>query len=412
MVGRFESENQRRTPAIAHARKGDFACIEQATVRGLQPGPRKGAHAGRGRHHVVGCDRGRGSERGPALQPHPGLRDNAHRAFGADDQPVRRKAGTRARQLPRLDRAGRREHARALDEVVDVRRLRGVVAAGARRDPAAQRAELKALREVPQGHAVGAQFRFEIGAEDAGLDQRCTARGVDLEHLVQVLEIEREGGAVVAADIGFHATHHAGTAAERHHCDVVAAGPVEHDRSVGFGARERHPVGRIRNIAHPHAGDIAKALAVAVRDAVVRYRGHQRSQRVGTLARRRERIVDQLRLGQCGACGPESREHRMRALALGFGKAVAQIPPAPEAAGRLSGERYIAHHASSPRFGGFTMTRIMVRLLRVVRCIGRAACASMDGSWFSAIVEMRFPLDHAPMCQKLDPTRQRPGIAQ
>ena len=69
--------------------------------------------------------------------------------------------GARARQAPRLDRPARRDRGDRLDEVVDVRVERREVAAGARRDPAAERRELERLREVAQRQAVRAQLVLE-----------------------------------------------------------------------------------------------------------------------------------------------------------------------------------------------------------------------------------------------------------
>ena len=65
-----------------------------------------------------------------------------------------------------------RERPHRLDQVVDVGVERGEVAAGAGGDPAAERRELKRLREVAQGEPVRAELLLEARAGGAGLDPR------------------------------------------------------------------------------------------------------------------------------------------------------------------------------------------------------------------------------------------------
>ena len=72
------------------------------------------------------------------------------RALGADHQPVRARPRAGARQAAAFQRAGRRHRAQALHELVDVGVERGVVAAGAGGDPAAEGREAEGLREVPE----------------------------------------------------------------------------------------------------------------------------------------------------------------------------------------------------------------------------------------------------------------------
>ena len=104
------------------------------------------------------------------LQPQPALADDAEDPFRADDHAIGARAGAAAGQSPRLPPAARRQHARALDEVVDVGVVGRIVAAGAGRDPAANRRPGEALGKVAQCQAVGAQRIFEIRTEDPGLD--------------------------------------------------------------------------------------------------------------------------------------------------------------------------------------------------------------------------------------------------
>ena len=59
--------------------------------------------------------------RGPRLHAHPRLGDHAERPLRAGEHPVGAHARARAGQPPRLPRAGRRDRAHRLDEVLDVR---------------------------------------------------------------------------------------------------------------------------------------------------------------------------------------------------------------------------------------------------------------------------------------------------
>ena len=148
MVGRFEAQHQRRAACRRRRRlNATSAASSRRQLLGFRPDCDSARTHRTAAAHAGESHRRRGAKARPVLQPHPGLGDHAQRAFGADHQAVGRGAGARAGQAARLDRAGRRDRARALDEIVDVRVLRGVVAAGAGRDPAAQRRELEALRE-------------------------------------------------------------------------------------------------------------------------------------------------------------------------------------------------------------------------------------------------------------------------
>src|SRR5271165_2081045 len=101
--------------------------------------------------------RAAGAEARPVLQPHPRLGDHAEDALRADEQPVRAGPGARAGQPPRLHHPTRRDHAQAFDEIVNMRVEAGEMPARARRDPAAERRVLEALREMPQRQPVWPQ---------------------------------------------------------------------------------------------------------------------------------------------------------------------------------------------------------------------------------------------------------------
>src|SRR5882672_6474199 len=74
------------------------------------------------------------------------------------------------------------------------------MAARARRDPAAERRELERLREVPEREPVRPELLLERGSEHPRLDAGGARRAIDLEHAVEVREVERDGAAVAPAD--------------------------------------------------------------------------------------------------------------------------------------------------------------------------------------------------------------------
>ena len=134
---------------------------------------------------------GGGAERRPILDAHPRLGDDPERPFAAEHHAVRAWAGAAPRQPPRLPPPARSEHARRLNEVIDVGVIGGVVAAGARRDPAAERGAREALREVTQRVAMRPKLVFQVRAEHAGLDARSTRNTIDLQHLVEPIHVDR-----------------------------------------------------------------------------------------------------------------------------------------------------------------------------------------------------------------------------
>ncbi len=67
---------------------------------------------------------------------------------------------------------------------------RGVVAARARRDPAAERRKFERLRKVAQGKAVRSQLVFQGGSVDAALDPCSPRRPVDVENAIQVAQVD------------------------------------------------------------------------------------------------------------------------------------------------------------------------------------------------------------------------------
>ncbi len=116
------------------------------------------------------------------LHPHPRLGDDAERALGAEEQPVRGRPGAGSGQPPRLAHPDRGDDPQRFGQVVDVGVEGGEVPAGAGGQPAAEGREPEGLREVPQRQIVRAQLVLDHRSQRAGLDPGGPADPVDLEH--------------------------------------------------------------------------------------------------------------------------------------------------------------------------------------------------------------------------------------
>ena len=183
-----------------------------------------------------------GAKARPVLEPHPRLGDDAENAFGADDEPLGRGAGARARQPPRLEHALGRHHAHALDEIVDVRVERGEVPARARRDPAAQGRILEALREMAQRQAVRLQLRLDRRAEGAAFDAGGARGAIHFEDAAHAAEVDREDAALpLGRAARLDPADDARSGAERHDRRVRAARPIEQRGDICLAASDRPP---------------------------------------------------------------------------------------------------------------------------------------------------------------------------
>ena len=236
----------------------------------MEPRLRDRAHGARRGEEIRKAEHGVAAEARPPLQPHPGLGDHAERAFGADHHAVGAGACAGAGQAAGLHRARGGDRAQAFDEIVDVGVERGEMAAGARRDPAAQRRELEALRIVPDGEAVRFQRRLDRRSPDAALDSRRPARLVDLEHPVQAAHIEAHRAGIGAADRRLDAADDRGAGAERNNGDLGAARPVEHVGDIGFVLGQGDEVRRIGEVAREGADGFRIGLAVGMQEPLVR----------------------------------------------------------------------------------------------------------------------------------------------
>ena len=197
VIGRLERQHHDGDRAVRGARVVGLGRIENAAVRRIEPGLRDGAHRARGGEEVLEAHRAAVAKRRAILQPHPGLRDDAENAFRADHHAIGARARAGAGQAAPLKRAARRHRAQRFHEVVDVGVERREMPAAARRDPAAERRILEALREMAERQAMRLELRFERGAIGAALDQRGARRLVDLLHLAHLAQVDRHSAFVI-----------------------------------------------------------------------------------------------------------------------------------------------------------------------------------------------------------------------
>ncbi len=227
------------------------------------------------------ADRRRRLPLGPRADPHPGVGDHAEDPLAAEQHPVRGRPGARPRQPPALPGPPRGHRAHRLDQVVDVRFLGREVAAGAGRDPAAERRVLERLRVAAHRQPVLPQLLLEPRPGRPGLDPRRQAGRVDFDQAVDAAQVERHRGPV--AEPRLDPADDAGAAAEGDHRGALGLGPVQHRLHLRAVARARHQVGRVLEAPVEAADDVAVGLAHRPRHALVLVVGEEVAERLRAL---------------------------------------------------------------------------------------------------------------------------------
>ena len=159
--------------------------------------------------------------------------------LAADDHAVRARPGAGSGQAPALPPPLRREHAHRFDEVVDVRVVGGVVAAGTGGDPPSERREAEALREVAQREPVRPELVLERRPVDAGLDAGRPRDRIDLEDLIEAIHRHGHDGVRLRR---VDSPDHRRPGTERNDLHTVGRAPVEHGLELGLraaGGRQR-----------------------------------------------------------------------------------------------------------------------------------------------------------------------------
>jgi hypothetical protein len=172
VIAGFEGQHQDRHTAVRSAGIEHLLRVEDTAIRRKQSGLRDRPQSpGRGKK-IYKLHGPAAAKLRTILQPHPGLRDDAKDTLRADQQPIRARAGARAREPPRLDHALRGDDAERFNQIIDVGVEGGEMTARAGRDPAAERRALETLREMTKREPVRLELRFQRRPESAGLDAR------------------------------------------------------------------------------------------------------------------------------------------------------------------------------------------------------------------------------------------------
>ena len=234
VVGGLDAEDQHALPVVRAPDRAASPGSSSRQLAGWRPAWAIARTASSATGDVrEGTRRGR-LVTGPVLQPHPGLGDDAEGAFGAEEEAVRGRAGAGGGQPPRLGDPGRGHHPHGLDEVVDVRVQRGVVAAGAGGQPAAEGGELEALREVAQGQAVPRRRSCSSSAGPRAPAWMRAARLVVSSSSTRSRPTGPATDAGVVTSAVLDAADDGAAAAVRDHGDRVGARPVEQVHHLGL----------------------------------------------------------------------------------------------------------------------------------------------------------------------------------
>ena len=225
------------------------------------------------------------------------------------------------------------------------------VSARARRNPAAERRVLEALRVVAQGEAVRGELLLEVRPEGPRLDARRPRRRVHLEHPVHRAEVHRDRAVPRAPAGPLHAADDARPAAERHDGEPLALAPREHRRDLRLVAREGDHVGRAREVAAEGAREIrgSSCRACASRGRAARPRRTRRPPRVAPRAPRA--CAGPRASAWAGARAPGRRARRRRAARCRGGRrhpGSDRPIPRPRGSARGSWGSFLPPFASRP----------------------------------------------------------------
>ena len=284
MVGRLEAEHEHRVRPVARAGLQRLELVDQPAVRRVQAGLRERAHrlgAARGtsakrtareaRCSGRGCTRTHASVITPSVPSEP---SSIRSGEGPAPEPGRR------RDCPR---AGRRDRADALDEVVDVGELRREVPARARRDPAAERRELERLREEAHRQAVRAEQLLD--ARPGSRRRRCAPRARPRRARAAPSSAPRSSDSAPSKRAGMRGSTPPTTLVPPPYGTTATFAPAAHSSSAATSrlvARARDDVRDVLVDAAERADGVEVRLAVGVRRAlavILRADGRERAGR-------------------------------------------------------------------------------------------------------------------------------------
>ena len=130
---------------------------------------------------------------------------------------------------------------------------------------------------MPQRQAVGLELSLKVGPQGAGLDPRRPRGAVDLQHLVEVPEVDADDRAGLAGR-RLDPADDARPAAVWDGDQPLVAGPVQKGGDVFLSAWQRDPVRGRREIAPIGADHVPIGLAVGVARPLVEVVGQDLAQ--------------------------------------------------------------------------------------------------------------------------------------
>ena len=160
---------------------------------------------------------------------------------------------------------------------------RGEMPAGAGGDPAAERRELKRLREVAQCQVVLRQLLLQSRPRRARLDPGGERDRVDLQNPIQGLHVHGHRPRVIVAHARFDSTDDARAAAERDHRGAGRDRPIQNSGELMLVARLGDDVGRVVKPAVEGPDDVAIGAPVRMQGTLVGARRADRGQGAGRL---------------------------------------------------------------------------------------------------------------------------------
>ena len=175
------------------------------------------------------------------------------------------------------------DHAERFHKIVNVGIERGVMAAGAGGDPAAQGGKLEGLREMAERQPMGAELLLQGRAVNSGLDVRRPGGLVYFQHLAQVLQVQRDHPGEPFSHVGFDPAHHAGAAPIGNCGHVSFAAPVQERRHLGLVAGKGHEIRRMPELALECTDDVSDTLTQCMAGALFGVGGADFRQRVRRL---------------------------------------------------------------------------------------------------------------------------------
>ena len=232
------------------------------------------------------------------------LGDDPEAALASEHHLADARSVRGCRDRPRDERPRRRDHAQPLGHVRDVPVTVGLHPGRPRGDPAAQRRVRERVREVAERVPAGLELVLEVGPEHACLHARQPRARVDIEHLVEPLEVERDH----RPRLGRRRLQRAGdrrAATERDHDGIEPHRRLEDRGHLVLAAGTDYRIWNPRKVpgALPH--QIAQRLAARVDDAVERVE-REVPPRDGLLERLPQ-VVRERRIGDLELIEPQRR---------------------------------------------------------------------------------------------------------